>query len=217
MSREEGLVDVLNGLVDYRLLTLNTQLPAVVTSVDYENNHLDARPLVSTRYSDERQVPFPELFDVPFLIVSGNAGSARITFPIKVGDTVLIQFSQRDGQGFMQSDGRTQVKSFSGTTHGLYPILALPCLYTNRSSKATDPDNIVIENGSTSITMNPSGVVTVNTPTAIFTNDVTVRGDLTVEGATRLSSSVTSNNVNISDDHAHSGITTGGSNSGPPT
>ena len=83
MSNEQGIVDVLNDLIDYRLLTVNTQIPAVVTAVDYENNNLNARPLITTRYSDENQEAYPELFDIPYFILSANSGKSRITFPNK--------------------------------------------------------------------------------------------------------------------------------------
>lgn len=216
MSREQGLVDVLNDLVDYRLLTVNTAIPARVTSIDYQNNNLNAKPLITTRYSDEEQEEYPELFNIPFLIISGNAGTARITMPLKVGDTVLVMFSQRDLQGFYQSDGKTVVKSFKGVTHGLDPVLAVPCLYTNRSSKPIDPNNVVVENGSTRITMEPSGNVTVDTPNSVFTGNVDIQGDLNVAGDTSIGGSVTNNDVNIGEDHTHSGVQSGGDNSGPP-
>ena len=48
-----------------------------------------------------------------------------------------------------------------------------------------------------------AGNVLVESPTAEFTGNVLVRGNLTVEGDTTLSSSVTSNGVNISGDHTH--------------
>ena len=198
MSRDSSLVDNLNSLINARLNTVNTQLPAKVTSVNYETNSLNAKPLIATRYSDEAQVDYPELFDIPFMILSGNSGNARITIPIQVGDTVLVEFAQRDLQGFYQSDGKTLSKSYSGTAMGMYPILAIPCLYTARSAKPISSSDIVIENGSSSITMTPNG-------------DVTIRANVDIIGGR-----LTHNGINVGDDHKHSGVMSGGSVSGAP-
>lgn len=198
MSRGNTYVDPLNDLINLRLSTLHTQLPARVTSVNYQENHLNCIPLITTRFSDESQNPFPELFEVPFFILSGNSGNARVTIPINVGDTVLVEFSERDLGGFAQSDGRTQVRSFSRTPHGLYPIMAFPCLYTRRSSKAVDPINLVIENESSSISMSPEGAIR-------------VAGNVEITGSLRV------NGVDVGDTHRHSEVAPGSATSGPPT
>lgn len=62
-----------------------------------------------------------------------------------------------------------------------------------------------------------SGVeVTIDVPLATFTGDVQIDGDLGVTGASALSGDVTSDGVNISDKHKHSGVTTGAGNTGNP-
>jgi len=54
-----------------------------------------------------------------------------------------------------------------------------------------------------------SGSLTIDSPTT------TISGDLLVQGATALGS-VTSNGVDVGSTHRHSGVQSGGSNSGPP-
>ncbi len=56
--------------------------------------------------------------------------------------------------------------------------------------------------------------ITFDTPIATFTTNVQIDGDLTVTGSSSLSSTVTSNGVNISDTHTHP-INSGSSAPGP--
>ena len=115
-----------------------------------------------------------------------------------------MQFSQRDLQGFYQSDAKTTVKSYSGTTHGLYPVLALPCLYTNRSSRTTSGDAVVVENGSTSITVKEDGNVDVVAPLTTFSGDVRIEGNTTMKGNLQVNgSSITHQDTEIGRDHRH--------------
>jgi phage baseplate assembly protein gpV len=68
----------------------------------------------------------------------------------------------------------------------------------------------------TMIKLQADGDVLVSAPNVRFTGNVDIDGDLNVDGATTLSASVTSNGVNISDTHVHSGVQSGGSNTGAP-
>lgn len=216
MSRDNNFVDNLMGLTNRRLGQVNTQIPARVTNVNYQNNSLNALPLITTRDQDEQQVPYPELFDVPFMVLSGNSGSARITFPITVGDTVLIEFCQRDLQGFFQSDGRTVCRSYSGSPMGLYPVLAIPCLFTQRSAVPVNNSDVVIENNTTQILLDPNGLVTINADVVINGN-TTMNGDLTVNGDfSAQSGSFTHEGVDVGSEHVHIGVTPGGGETGTP-
>ena len=42
--------------------------------------------------------------DIPIVVQSGNGGKAKITFPIKPGDTVLVVFSERDPSNFLSGN-----------------------------------------------------------------------------------------------------------------
>lgn len=81
------------------------------------------------------------------------------------------------------------------------------------------------------VTINASDSVTVNSPSSTFNGDVTVNGMLTYTagltgsggggasiagGVSITGGSVTHNGTNIGDDHKHSGVKSGGSNTGGP-
>ena len=61
-----------------------------------------------------------------------------------------------------------------------------------------------------------NGDIDITAPNMNLTSDVTITGDLTVTGDTALAATVTANGKDISDTHIHSGVTTGGSNTGAP-
>lgn len=77
-------------------------------------------------------------------------------------------------------------------------------------------------NASNTINITAPTTINIDTPLATFTGDIQVDGsinvdvDLDVAGSTGLGSTVTSNGKDISDTHKHSGVTTGGSNTGDP-
>jgi len=60
------------------------------------------------------------------------------------------------------------------------------------------------------------GSIDVTAPEMVLNGNVTINGDLDVTGATALGDTVTSNGKDISDTHVHSGVTSGGSNTGAP-
>lgn len=70
-------------------------------------------------------------------------------------------------------------------------------------------DKIINIKGDANITV--EGTVTITAPTVI------IDGNLQVNGETSLGEVVTSDGTNISNTHKHSGVSTGGSNTGNPT
>jgi hypothetical protein len=223
MALQDGLVDALQGMVDYRLLSLFTITPARVTNVDYNNNHLNAQPLIRTKYSDNSQQTPPELFHIPIFILSANGGTARVTLPVKVGDTVLVLYSQRSLGDFYESDGKTVVDTDSLVTHGSYPIMALPCLFTKASAKTIDSENLVVENGSTKMVIKPNGNIETTCPTFIVNGNFEVNGDTThkgnetTTGNSAVGGTMTNDGTDVGKTHSHTQANDSGGDTQQPT
>lgn len=66
------------------------------------------------------------------------------------------------------------------------------------------------------IKFDTNGDLLITAPNVQFTGNVVIDGNLTVNGDTALGANVTSNGVNISDTHVHSGVQSGASNTGAP-
>ncbi|MDB4311874.1 Gp138 family membrane-puncturing spike protein [bacterium] len=209
MGMESGLVDALNGLIDTRLKSVYTMLPAKVTSVDYTKNNLSAQPLITGKFADGSQLKTPELHQVPIFVLSAGGGSTRITLPVKVGDTVLILFSQRSVGVFLGSNASEPVDSPTTTTHGINPIMALPCLFTPSTAKEISSDDLVVENGSSKITVSPSGDIAVKCP------KLTIEGDLEVNGDVATVGTLTNNGITVGSNHGHTHGDPAGSTSVP--
>ena len=227
-----GLPEIIDKFIKDYLRNVHTIKPARVISVDHSNNKLNAEILTDTYYSDETNVPQPDVYDVPFFILSAARGDAKITMPLAVNDLVLILFSDRDYESYLDTNGQKLVNCANTRTHSYTPILALPCFYTPTSSTPVSNSDIVVSNKTSSITIAPDGNIDINTtaqmnvvangavnittPTATVNGDVVVTGDLTVSGSTALGSTVTSGGTDISGTHVHSGVTSGGANTGTP-
>ena len=197
MAIQKGLVDSLKDLIDFRLLSLFTMIPARVVAVNYKENHLNAQPLIRTKGTDDSQHTSPEMAHVPMFVLSANRGKARITLPVKIGDTVLILYSQRSLGEFYNSNGEEVVDTDSTITHGCYPIMALPCLFTKASAVPINSSDIVVENGSTTLVMNPSGDITATCPTFVVNGNLEINGNSTLNGDEAINGDVTHIGNNI--------------------
>lgn len=175
----------MNNMFRDKFRNIHTIKPCVVT----KNNGftVSVRPLTTTKYRDGQQLPIPEIPDVPLMIYSGTKGGARVTVPVVEGDTVVVLCSDRDVGNLFESTVNTNsiFPSDEYTPLELYPIMAIPMFFTEPEGRPVDTKNIVIENGSTKITVKPSGDIDIDTPANINVNaggdaNMTVGGNATV-------------------------------------
>ncbi len=145
--------------------------------------YLNAQPTTKTQRSDDLQVEFLEAQEVPIVIMGGNSGSARITFPVKKGDTVLLLYSDREYGGLLDTDGTSPVDTEERTPFGMYPIAALCGYFTRPAAKSISSDNVEIYNGSTQITVQPSGQVVIDASEAVTNCNLQVNGNITATGS----------------------------------
>ncbi len=178
---------------------LHTSFPARITKIDHTLNRCHVQPVISTKYPDDKQLPFPVLENLPYQIYSGKAGSARVTVPLAVGDIVEVSVSERDLSLFKESDGSGVYESQTLSCHDLTSAMVKPCFYPVGIAKPVDPTNIVIENGNTTIKVAPSGNITMNSSTKVivtvpeteFNSNVTINGSLLVTEAATFNSTLT--------------------------
>lgn len=167
---------------------LHTSFPARITKVDHQLNRCNVQPVVSTKYPDNKQLPFPELENLPYQIYSANGGKARFTVPLVIGDIVEVSVSERDLSLFRESDGSAVYDSQTLSLHDLNSAMVKPCFYPTGIAKEVDPTKIVIENGTSTIKLAPDGDITVDSstrvvvtvPETIFNSNVTINGALLV-------------------------------------
>lgn len=121
------LAEVLNRALAAQAADLHVSIPAVVRRVDLAKGLIDAQPLVKERLDvgeAEEAVSVEVIANVP--IVWPGAGGMRITFPLAVGDTVLLVFSDRSLDLWLEKGG--EVDPADGRRHALSDAIALPGL-----------------------------------------------------------------------------------------
>ena len=128
--------ETLRRVLDARLADLHTALPGRVRAYDAATQTADIEPMIKRGVptgGEEDEVALetlPVLPSVPVLFPSG--GQCFVTFPLAVGDPVLLVFSERDTSQFRA----TGAVSDPGvpTMHGLSGAVAIPCAFGPRSA-----------------------------------------------------------------------------------
>ena len=122
------LVDVISELIDDRLKDLDVCFPGTVKAVDKTKGLVDVQSDFKRLYWDQDQPVSPPVIR-GVTLWQYRAGTARMNFPIKVGDKVMCLCAQRSldkwkQSGALDTPGSTRVLSMSDAIAipGLYPI-----------------------------------------------------------------------------------------------
>lgn len=141
----------------------------------------------------------PLLTDCPVVFPGG--GGVTLTFPISQGDEVLVVISARCIDAWWQLGGIQN--QAAARMHDLSDGFVIPGVRSQprRFTASLSAAQLRTDDGSVVVSLNPT------------TKDI----EMTTTGAIKLtSSSLTHNGKNIGDTHIHSGVATGGGNTGGP-
>jgi hypothetical protein len=120
--------EVLGRALDARLEDLHVAMPAKVVRYDAAAQQVDVQPLVKGTYLDEQgnrvAESMPVVPCVPVLFP--GAGGFRVTFPVTVGDTVLLVFSETSLDTWLQHGD--EVDPADERRHHLSDAIAIPGL-----------------------------------------------------------------------------------------
>ena len=122
-----SLAGVIRAALRAAAADLRVALPARVERVDLAQGRLDAKPLLKDLVeagAQPRTLALPVITNVP--IVWPGAGGFRLTFPLAVGDTVLLVFSDRALDGWLERGGEVDPGDFR--QHALSDAVAIPGL-----------------------------------------------------------------------------------------
>lgn len=133
------LVDVIRDAVRSMLQNVNTALIAKV--VAKREKTLDVQPVVSLVVGGEK-VDYPVFSDVPILWMHG--GASHLTFPIVVGDYVLLVFSQRCFDNWY--DGKDLQAPPEPRLHDLSDAVAIPGLFNQAGAPAIPTETTLTGN-----------------------------------------------------------------------
>lgn len=87
------LNSLIDEAIDERLKSLHTALPAEVLSFDASKLMVKVRPFLMRKYKSGETEQMPEVYNVP--VVYPRSGQHCFYFPLKKGDKVMLLFSER--------------------------------------------------------------------------------------------------------------------------
>jgi hypothetical protein len=86
-----SIATAVKEFVQGMLAGVHTCMPGEIVSYDYTKQKASVKPLLKRAYVDGTYMPYPVINDVP--VIFPRSGGASLTFPVTVGDTVMLVFS----------------------------------------------------------------------------------------------------------------------------
>lgn len=128
---------IIQSHIDNLETQLNTHLPAKVKSFNKKEQTMTVQPVIYETYSDAVSTVPSEIEDVP--VVFYGSGGGVLTFPVKVGDEVLLAFSQRDIDAWWDTgiDGIPDTQHYHDYNDGI-ALLGLKSKNNSVNASTTD-------------------------------------------------------------------------------
>ena len=155
-SNELNTADLLNKAMDNKLAGIHTCLPGKIEKYDPATCKADVKPLLRKRWFGGTALSMPVIANVP--VVFPRAGSAALTFPISVGDGVLLIFAERSLDKWLSDGG--EVTPDDPRKFDLSDAIAIPGLYPfSESNPDTAGEKLVLQYGGGKLVIDSSGKV----------------------------------------------------------
>ena len=223
-----------NQQIQNDLQKINTVFLARITAVNgggtSGSKTVSATPLICQIDANGNKLPSPVLVEVPYYRVQAGTG-ALILDPV-VGDIGVFVCAKRDISNIKNGVTDPQVPA-SFRSFDLADSIMIATIHTGVASTYIhiSPDGQTIEiNAPNSLTVNTatatinaSGSTSINSPETTISGHVTIQGGLSVsggegaqvDGSISASGDITGGDISLQS-HRHSGVTSGGSNTGTP-
>lgn len=91
-----------NSWIDQKTSNIQTTLPGKIVSYDPDRNRAQVQPTGTYKVDDDRELAYPIIHEVPVIMPTAGGGSSGLTMPIEPGDGVILHFSQRELDTFLQ-------------------------------------------------------------------------------------------------------------------
>ncbi|AXO17765.1 TPA: baseplate protein [Providencia stuartii] len=216
--KQPTLLDVMNQYAQNQRYDIHTALPGKLL---FCNGHSATVELMISHVTKEGKViALPPLVDVPVGFYRG--GGFCVTVPVREGDEGLVIFAERCIDGWYVSGKQSQ--PLDHRFHDLSDAFFLP-QGSSQPNKipnySSDSLSLQTDDGSTFIRMQ-SGKIMIkgdieHQGNYQLTGNALIKGNHSVNGNSESSGGTLKHNgKNIGDTHTHSGVQTGGGNTGGP-
>lgn len=165
---DESIDESLNGFIFNALMSVNTVMPGKV--IKYENGFCSVQPIFKSVYQDFESNEIVKdkdiIENVP--VLHGRGGGFIIDIPLKPDDLVILLFSQRSIDNYLETDGKSTIDPKDSRIFDLSDCYALPVGITkkNKPSAYSSSDLVIkTEDGAGEFHMTLSGDVNVKAGT----------------------------------------------------
>jgi hypothetical protein len=182
MAEQFEFLEMLDLTIENKIRDfVNTSFPAKITGISKfeENQYVDVQPLVSIRYgegSSEADLETPIIYSVPVVFPSGGGGI--LSFPLKVGEDVLIVISQRDLADWLESNG-DYVGVKNTQRFDLTDAIAIPSIFTSTNNLSPNPEDIELKWKDMSLRLQEDDTIRLDNPNGFM--QLEADGSITLE------------------------------------
>ena len=194
-----SLQEFANAAFDYQTNNLYTAMPGIVVTVRDNFNRLsvDVQPSVNIKNKDGTTKERPVVLNVPVQMPSSS--TAALTFPVNVGDPVLLVYSMRSVDNWKRGQGRPSVPNDNRkfdkrdciAIPGIWPFAQSVNNPSVRVWSHNTGDLVIVNNiGGTEneVRLHQGGNITINTNQNVEVNcnnaTVTAQGGITLDSQT---------------------------------
>ena len=228
--------DYMEQILDaYTREKMNVGIPAKILSVtDFgDRQTVDVVPVISRLFDTGDVLSFKEntIYGVPVIFPGGGGG--LLSFPLKPGNTVWLSFCDRNMENWLLSEGSEEVIPEDSRSYNMSDAVCWPTIHTIVNNLKPNTEDVELKFAGSFVTLKPDQTVDIRNAAGKITlqangnvvidpsTDVTILGNLKVTGDIECDQTVTGTADVVGGGkslktHAHSGVTPGGGNSGPP-
>lgn len=226
VSEQESLAGLIKFSLRKHQQQTDDMLPATVISYDRATNRAKVQPLIAFVTTSNKQVQRAAVGSVPVLQLGG--GGFVLSFPIKAGDLGWIKANDRDLSTFMQNLGPSAPASQRQKT--FEDAMFIPdTMFKGVDIADEDADGVVLQSldGSVRIALLAGQVkitapqIVLDTPLTIITGEIQAGTNpsfsrtATFNGTITTTGDVVAGSISL-DSHVHTGVQTGGGDTGGP-
>ena len=201
------LLGTVGFILTKQLQRTDDMLPAMVLAYDRSTNQASVQPLIAIVTTDNIQVQRSLVPSIPVMQTGG--GGFVFSWPIKPGDLGWIKANDSDISLFKQSFANSPPNT--ARLHSFEDAVFIPdSMMRAVTIDPDDADAVVLQSldGSVKISLS-AGNVKINATTITLTGNVNVTGNIHATG------DIVAGTISL-EHHTHSGVTTGGGNTGVP-
>lgn len=221
-------IELLNIIIANKIADMHICMPAKILEYDYTKQKAKVQPALNQKYNDGEVIELPAIYNVP--VVHPASGGASITFPVNVNDTVLLVFSEKSLEEWLSNGER--VTPDDPRQNNLTDAIALLGLNPfSKTSPAENNEDLLISysgskirfknNGSHLLEIEAENIEIIGAKEIKLTSTTEVKLTSTTEVKIEAPEIILNGDVKINDqlydNHTHTGVTSGPSNTGPVT